>query len=58
MNKNIDAQTWGQIRHVVAQAQRASMHCSIASVSSEGIPNITPIGTLFLNDSSPTGFFF
>ncbi|KJV46247.1 pyridoxamine 5'-phosphate oxidase [Acinetobacter indicus] len=58
MNKNIDAQTWGQIRHVVAQAQRASMHCSIASVSSEGIPNITPIGTLFLNDTSPTGFFF
>lgn len=43
---------------MVAQAQHASMHCSIASMSPEGIPNITPIGTLFLNDSSPTGFFF
>ncbi len=47
MNKNMDAQTWGQIRQVVAQAQRASMHCSIASVSPEGIPNIPRLAPYF-----------
>ncbi len=31
------------------------MHVNIASVSIEGIPNITPIGTVFLNDDG-TGF--
>lgn len=33
------------------------MHANIASVSSEGMPNITPIGTVFLNDDG-TGFLF
>src|SRR5690606_27770071 len=49
---------WKQIRQVVADAQRAAMHCSIATVNSKGFPSITPIGTVFLNKKTSTGFFF
>lgn len=42
MNKNIDAQTWEQIRQVVAQAQRASMHCSIARAFCDEFNNPCP----------------
>ena len=37
---------WHQIRQVVADAQRAAMHCSIATVNCKGFPSITPIGTI------------
>ena len=33
------------------------MHIPIASVNSENVPTITPIGSLFLNDNQ-TGFYF
>ena len=49
---------WQQIRQVVADAQRAAMHCSIATVNSKGFPSITPIGTIFLNKKTSIGFFF
>lgn len=49
---------WQQIRQVVADAQRAAMHCSIATVNSKGFPSIIPIGTVFLNKKTSTGFFF
>lgn len=51
-------QEWAHIRKVIAQAQKASMHCSIATVDKDLQPTITPIGTLFLHDTSARGFFF
>ena len=53
----IDLNNWKIIKDVFIKAQKANMHVNIASVSIEGIPNITPIGTVFLNDDG-TGFLF
>lgn len=53
----IDLNDWNKIKQVFTAAQRANMHANIASVSIDGIPNITPIGTVFLNDDG-TGFLF
>ena len=49
---------WQHIRKVVADAQRAAMHCSIATVDQHLQPTITPIGTLFLHEQGYSGFFF
>ena len=49
---------WQHIRKVVADAQRAAMHCSIATVDQQLQPTITPIGTLFLHEQGYSGFFF
>ena len=35
----------------------SSLHCAIATVGADGMPHITPIGTVFLHDE-PRGFFF
>src|SRR5690606_35482786 len=48
---------WHQICQVVADAQRAAMHYSIATVNCKGFPSITPIGTIFLNKKTSAGFF-
>ncbi len=48
---------WSHIHKVVNDAQKAAMHCSIATVDAQLQPTITPIGTLFLKDNQ-TGFFF
>lgn len=50
-------QEWQRIKRVIEKAQRATMHCSIATVDQTGQPHITPIGTVFLADDQ-TGFFF
>ena len=49
---------WQQIRQIVADAQRTAMHCSIATVNSKGLPSITPIGTVFLNQKTFLQLFF
>ncbi|SLJ83444.1 pyridoxamine 5'-phosphate oxidase family protein [Psychrobacter sp. DAB_AL43B] len=54
---NIDLSHWNVIKRVFAKSQRSNMHANIASVSKEGMPNITPIGTVFLNEDG-TGFLF
>lgn len=54
----ISPSEWQNIRQIVADAQRAAMHCSIATVNPQGFPSITPIGTVFLDHQSSTGFFF
>ena len=54
---NLDLSKWSLVKNVFSKAQKANMHVNIASVSIEGIPNITPIGTVFLNDDG-TGFLF
>lgn len=48
---------WNAIKRVFTKAQKSNMHANIASVSKDGIPNITPIGTVFLNEDG-TGFLF
>lgn len=53
----ISPSEWQNIRQVVANAQRAAMYCSIATVNPQGFPSITPIGTVFLDQQSNTGFF-
>lgn len=50
-------QEWQHIRKVVNDAQKAAMHCSIATVDAQLQPTITPIGTLFLRENQ-SGFFF
>ncbi|WP_034588291.1 MULTISPECIES: hypothetical protein [Acinetobacter] len=58
MNTHIQMQDWHKIRSVVADAQRAAMHCSISTISPNGFPTSSPIGTLFLDEQNPAGFFF
>ena len=53
MNK----QEWQHIGKVMNDAQKAAMHCSIATVDAQLQPTITPIGTLFLRENQ-SGFFF
>ncbi|SDC25282.1 hypothetical protein SAMN05421732_104152 [Acinetobacter kookii] len=43
-------QEWQHICKVVNDAQRAAMHCSIATVDQHMQPTICPISTLFLKD--------
>jgi len=50
-------QHWATIKTVVERGQASSIHCAIASVDSTGIPNVTPVGTVFLRDDQ-TGFYF
>lgn len=51
------AKHWDDIKNVVSSGQRSSLHCSIATVDAQGMPNVTPIGTVFLRDDL-TGYFF
>ncbi|MGW4241863.1 pyridoxamine 5'-phosphate oxidase family protein [Nocardia sp. NPDC004722] len=48
---------WGQIRGIVERARRSTGHFAIASVDPQGIPNITPVGTVFFRDDH-TAFYF
>ncbi|GAB2506211.1 pyridoxamine 5'-phosphate oxidase family protein [Nocardia heshunensis] len=48
---------WGQVREIAERARRSTGHFAIASVDPEGIPNITPVGTVFFRDDS-TAFYF
>ncbi len=51
------ASYWNDIRKVVSTAQKSSMHCTLATVDKNGMPNITPIGTVFLRDDCSAYFF-
>lgn len=48
---------WPLIRQHFNKSFTTSLHVSIASVDVDNNPNVTPIGTLFLN-SNLTGFYF
>lgn len=48
---------WDQIREIVARGRRSTGHFAIASVDTEGMPNVTPVGTVFLR-ADCTGFYF
>ncbi|MFN7862985.1 MAG: pyridoxamine 5'-phosphate oxidase family protein [Curvibacter sp.] len=51
------ARHWSEVKRVVGQGQRSSIHCAIASVSPDGTPHVTPVGTVFLRDDL-TGYYF
>lgn len=47
---------WPAIKAVFEKAQLSSLHCAVATVSEDGSPHVTPIGSLFLRDDC-TGFY-
>ncbi len=49
--------SWPDIRVHFRKAYQSNFYFSIATVGEDGIPSVTPIGTLFLNDNM-TGFYF
>ncbi len=58
MSKILDLiENWSTIRSHVNQSYKTNLHVSIASVNSDNQPNVTPIGSLFLNDNQ-RGFYF
>ncbi|RMI27876.1 pyridoxamine 5'-phosphate oxidase family protein [Nocardia stercoris] len=48
---------WDRITEVVARARRSTGHLTVASVDPDGMPTVTPIGTVFLRDDH-TGYYF
>lgn len=48
---------WLKIKKTSETCQTSAMHCSIATIHSDGTPHITPVGTVFLRDNQ-TGYFF
>lgn len=50
-------ESWKEIRNHFNKSFSSNFHVSIASVDSNHLPTVTPIGTLFLNDNL-TGFYF
>lgn len=48
---------WKKVKSVLEQGQASSIYCSIATVSPDNTPHITPVGTVFLRDDQ-TGYFF
>ena len=48
---------WPQIRKHFNKSFRTNFHVAIASVNKKNLPNVTPIGSLFLNRDQ-SGFYF
>lgn len=48
---------WEEIRVHFNKCLQSNFYVSIASISSENMPTVTPIGSLFLNDDQ-SGFYF
>ncbi|MFI5501077.1 pyridoxamine 5'-phosphate oxidase family protein [Nocardia asteroides] len=48
---------WRYVREILDRGHKSTGHFGIASVNSDGVPNITPVGTVFFRDDC-TGFYF
>lgn len=48
---------WTKIQETLARGQASSMYCAIATLDAQGMPNVTPVGTVFLRDDQ-SGYFF
>ena len=48
---------WQKIKTVLEKGQASTIYCSIATIDPNGMPNVTPVGTVFLRDDQ-TGYFF
>ena len=53
----ITDEAWESICRLFSDAFENSLHCTIASVSEDGVPRATPIGSLILRPNR-TGFYF
>lgn len=53
----IPHRTWQHILTLFETVQKQAMHVTVASISKNAMPNITPIGTLFLDDQQQVFFF-
>lgn len=57
MMVNIQSQDWLKIRNVFADAQRAAMHCSVSTITSDGFPTSTvPSALYFYMNINPQAF--
>ena len=48
---------WGIIQQTLQAAMKSSRHLSFATVTEDGLPHVTPIGSLILRDDF-TGYYF
>jgi uncharacterized protein len=48
---------WKGIRHLFGRAFRSSLHFSMASVTADGLPHVTPIGSLLLREPGHAIYF-
>jgi hypothetical protein len=48
---------WKGIRHLFSQAFRSSLHYSMATVTPEGLPHVTPVGSLMLREPGRAIYF-
>jgi len=53
---NLEA-NWQGIRRVFTQAFRSSLHYSIATVTPDGLPHVTPVGSLMLREPGHAIYF-
>jgi hypothetical protein len=53
---NLEA-NWTGIRRLFAQAFSSSMHFSMATVTPEGLPHVTPVGSLMLREPGRAIYF-
>lgn len=54
----ITPDNWPIIRRNFRESFRTNLHVSVATVDAEGQPQVTPIGSFFLNRDEFSGFFF
>jgi hypothetical protein len=48
---------WKGIRRLFAQVFRSSLHYSMATVTAEGLPHVTPVGSLILREPGRAIYF-
>ncbi|MBI5483508.1 MAG: pyridoxamine 5'-phosphate oxidase family protein [Deltaproteobacteria bacterium] len=53
---NIES-NWKSIRRIFKQAFRSSLHYAMATVTPEGLPHVTPIGSLLLREPGHAIYF-
>jgi uncharacterized protein len=58
MPSPITSENWPIIRQNFRHGFATNLHVSIATVDAEGQPNVTPIGSFFLNRDDFSGFYF
>lgn len=58
MPSPITYENWQTIRQNFRHGFATNLHVSIATVDAEGQPNVTPIGSFFLNRDDFSGFYF
>ena len=51
------ASNWKPIRRVFTRAFRSSLHFSMATVTPEGLPHVTPVGSLILREPGHAIYF-